>query len=341
MKPKLTKNMRKLIALALVSAGIAGGKAQAQVDPHFTQYYAHPAWLNPALTGAFDGDYRAAAIYRNQWGNISSPFSTIGASLDFVTNKNLNLGVSVIDQHAGDGGYHYTTAYGNAAYTGIRFGASGYQRVVLALQAGLIQRKFDPSKMIFGSQINPITGYNPGMGSGESFSRTSAGSFDAGAGAMYFDATPGKKANVFAGFAVSHLTRPEDKFSASGTDKIPMRTTVHAGVRLSLSDVLSLTPNALYLRQGNAEEKMIGAYAQLKAQATTSLLLGANYRLKDAIAIQAGFTYNNMVISGSYDINTSDLGKIANGANSFEISIAFIGRKSVKTPEVEFVCPRL
>lgn len=71
--------------------------AEAQVDPHFTQYYVHPAWLNPALTGAFDGDYRASAIYRNQWSNVSGPFSTVGAALELPTSKNLNLGVNLIN----------------------------------------------------------------------------------------------------------------------------------------------------------------------------------------------------------------------------------------------------
>ena len=37
----------------------------------------------------------------------------------------------------------------------------------------------------------------------------------------------------------------------------------------------------------------------------------------------------------------TDLGKMARGSNSFEISLSFIGRRSAKTPEVDFVCPRL
>jgi hypothetical protein len=79
----------------------------------------------------------------------------------------------------------------------------------------------------------------------------------------------------------------------------------------------------------------------LRAAAGTDVLLGVNYRLDDAIAAQVGFTYNNLVFSASYDINTSDLGKMVSGTNSFEISISYTGRKKTKTPEVEFVCPRL
>src|SRR5436190_16826245 len=106
--------MRKIYGLfCFMLVMCLAGPVKAQVDPHFTQYYVYPAWLNPALTGAFDGDYRVTGIYRTQWGNISSPFSTPGLSADFTTNKNSNFGASVLNQTAGDGGYNYLTAYGS------------------------------------------------------------------------------------------------------------------------------------------------------------------------------------------------------------------------------------
>jgi type IX secretion system PorP/SprF family membrane protein len=332
--------MRKSIIL-LIAICLVAQLVKAQVDPHFSQYYVYPAWLNPALTGAFDGDYRISGIYRSQWGNISSPFNTPGVAVDFTTNKHSNFGANVLNQTAGDGGYNYLTAYGSYAYNGVRFGPQEYHRVVMGMQIGVIQRRFNRSKLSFGDQWNPITGYNPGATSAESFSRTSSTSFDAAAGILYYDAQPGKKLNLFGGFSVAHLTRPDDHFSSSGDARLPMRFTGHAGVRITLSDVLSLTPNILYLKQGTATEKMAGAYARLIAAPGTDVMLGANYRFKDALSPYVGFAHKNIVLGVSYDVNTSDLGKMANGSNSFEISLSFIGRRSVKTPEVEFVCPRL
>lgn len=325
----------------MLLTGLLVTKADAQVDPHFSQYYVYPSWLNPALTGAFDGQYRVSGIYRNQWGNISSPFSTFGISGELTTDKNINIGVSVMSQKAGDGGYNYTTAYGSVAYTGVRWGVNETQRLVFGIQAGMIQRRFDRSKLTFGDQWNPVFGYNPGNPSADVLSRTSASAFDIGAGVMYFDAQPGKKANLFAGFSASHLTKPDDKFGATGDAKFPIRLTGHAGVRIAVSDVFSITPNFLYLSQGSASEKMIGAYGQYKATGDVNLMIGANYRFEDAVSPFLGLTYRNMMIGASYDINTSDLGKLVNGSNSFEISLSIIGRKSTKTPEVEFVCPRL
>jgi type IX secretion system PorP/SprF family membrane protein len=325
----------------LMAALFAVNRSHAQVDPHFSQYYVYPAWLNPALTGAFDGQYRLSGIYRTQWGNISSPFSTFGVSAEFTTDKNINYGVSIMRQTAGDGGYTYTTGYANVSYTGVRFGPNETKRLVFGMQAGAIQRRFDRNKLTFGDQWNPVFGYNPGNPSQEVLSKTSAGAFDMGAGVMYFDAQPGKKSNLFAGFSVSHLTKPTDQFSASGDAKFPVRYTAHAGIRFSINDRFSLTPNFLYLKQGSATEKMAGAYAQYKATEDVNVMIGANYRFEDAVSPFVGFTYKNMVLGASYDVNTSDLGKLANGSNSFEISLSFIGRKATKTPEVEFVCPRL
>jgi type IX secretion system PorP/SprF family membrane protein len=336
--PMSIRTPRKLLPLLAL---FVAGSTVAQVDPHFSQYYVYPSWLNPALTGVFDGQYRVSGVYRSQWGSITTPFTTYGVTGEFVTGKNINVGASVLKQTAGDGGYGYTTAYGSVSYTGVKFGPGLTKRLTFGLQAGMIQRRFDQSKMTFGSQWNPVFGYNPGNPSNEVLSRTAASAFDIGAGVLYFDAKPGQKANLYGGLSVSHLTQPDDKFGATGDARFPMRYTFHGGVRIAINDQFSLTPNLLYLKQGTATEKMVGAYGQYKATSDVNVLIGANYRFQDALAPFFGFTYRNMMLGASYDINTSDLGKLVNGANSFEISLSIIGRKSTKTPEVEFVCPRL
>lgn len=333
--------MRTICRLSsFVMAVCLASSVSAQVDPHFSQYYVYPSWMNPALTGAFDGQYRVSAIYRSQWGNVS-PFNTPGVTAEFNTEKNLSLGISVLSQKAGNGGYNYTTAYANFAYTGVKFGRNQTKRLVFGIQAGLIDRRFDRNKLTFGDQWNPITGYNPGSQSAESLARTASSNLDAGFGILYFDAEPGKKANLFGGISASHITEPDDKFSYSGTTSFPIRYTFHGGVRFALSDVFSITPNILYLRQRNAQEKMVGAYGQYKVNNETNLMMGVNYRIDDAISPFLGFIYKNFMLGASYDVNTSELGKIANGSHSFEISLSFIGRRVARTPEIEFVCPRL
>jgi type IX secretion system PorP/SprF family membrane protein len=326
--------------LLLLLLSVCRQEMKAQVDPHFSQYYVYPAWLNPALTGVFDGDVRLSGIYRNQWGNITSPFSTYGAAVEVTTTSNVNVGVSALRQSAGDGGYKYTTGYASMSYTGVRFGANGGHRIAMGLQLGVIDRRFDRSKLTFGDQWNPINGYS-GTPSADLITNTAATSLDVGVGILYFDGQPGKKANFFGGISAAHLTRPTDKFSVGEDERLPMRYTFHAGVRIALSENFSLTPNALYLRQGTASEKMIGAYMQAKVTDGTDFLIGGNYRFKDAFAPYVGVTHQNLLIGLTYDVNTSDLGKMAKGSNSFELSLSYVIRKRARTPEAEFVCPRL
>jgi hypothetical protein len=78
LEPKQKRTEMKKIfktAVLLFATSAMFKSAQAQ-DPHFSQYYVYPSWMNPALTGVFDGDYRVSAIHRRQWGNVSSPYTT-------------------------------------------------------------------------------------------------------------------------------------------------------------------------------------------------------------------------------------------------------------------------
>lgn len=331
--------MRYLIKTGLLLLTLALGiTGHSQTDPHFSQYYAYPLWLNPALTGAIDGNYRVTAMYRSQWGGISNPFSTPGISADIVTNKNVSLGLNVMNLRAGTIGYSYMTGYATMAYNGVRF---GYHQISMGMAFGAINRRFDQSKFQTGEQWNPYTGFNPDALRAEALNKTSAIAFDAGVGAVYYDGTPGKKANFFGGISAYHLTQPQDPFLAGEHEKMPMRLTAHGGLKYNVNENVSITPNVLYMRQGNSQEKMVGAYAQMKVDETTDFLLGANYRFKDALCPYAGVYYKNYMISVSYDVNASDLGKVAGNANNFEISLTLIGRKSVKPDAVPFVCPRL
>ena len=58
-----------------------------------------------------------------------------------------------------------------------------------------------------------------------------------------------------------------------------------------------------------------------------SLLLGADYRVKDAVVFHTGIRYYNHIIRVSYDYNTSYLNTFTNGRGGLELSLILMGSK--------------
>jgi type IX secretion system PorP/SprF family membrane protein len=319
-------------------------QSAAQTDPHFTQNYTYPMYVNPAMTGGSDGDYRVSAVYRSQWGSVGNPYRTTGLSFDTRTNKNIALGVNVMNQSAGDGGFNYFNTYASVAYTGVKFGKNDNHRIVFAMQAGIINRHVDQSKFKWGEQWNPITGYNASNATTENFAKTSATTLDIGAGALYYDASPDKKANVFGGLSFFHLNKPSDPIVSSESvvlNTMPLRYIAHGGVSFNLSDLATVVPHFLYMQQGNAKETMLGIYVQRTVNEETDVMFGGYYRHKDAVAPFVGVDYKNFLIGLSYDVNTSKLGAMTRNINSFDLSFSYRKIKGTKSFFDFIHCPRL
>ncbi len=326
----------KIYVAVLVSL-LFTAKSFAQTDPHFSQYYANPLYLNPALTGVIDGDYRATVNFKQQWSALNSSFLTGGASFDMAPKKNFAFGATILNQRAGELDFNYLSALVSGSYR-LRFGAEGLQMVSFGLQAGIINRSFDFSQARFGNQFNPITGYDGGMMSGETLSSQSSLVPDVNAGIMFFDGDPNKNINVFLGASAAHLTRPMDRFSGTNS-RVPVRFTGHGGARIKASELLDIVPNALFMYQGNTNEVSLGAYAQLNVNPSANILFGGNYRIKDAAIAFVGLQLKNMVFGLSYDVNTSSFNRASNSNGGLELSISLIGRNGIIGPN--FFCPRL
>jgi hypothetical protein len=103
--------MKKIFLLAISAVVLSFTQVKAQ-DIHFSQYYASPLTLNPALTGLINGDFRAVANYRGQWFSIpttsaAAPYNTYQGSFDAsvfrkkLKNSGLGLGAMFYADEAG------------------------------------------------------------------------------------------------------------------------------------------------------------------------------------------------------------------------------------------------
>jgi len=319
--------------------------ASAQTDPHFTQSYTYPLYINPAFTGTGQGEDRVSGVFRNQWGEITNPYRTVGISYDRRTQKNISFGFNMINQTAGDAGFGYLTGHATAAYNGVKLGERQNHRLVFAIQAGFLNRRIDPLKFRTGEQWNPITGYNASAATGEEGWLVRQSTVpDIGAGVLYFDADGDKRLTPYAGFSAFHLNRPRDPFvsrTPTVLEYIPVRYSLHGGLSYNLTQRSRIVPNISYMKQGTASELLLGTYVQLYVDQQTDFMFGAYYRMNDAVAPYAGVNWKDLMIGLSYDVNASRLGRLSRNVNAFELSISYSRRKPGKDKMDYIRCPRM
>ncbi|OCX50388.1 hypothetical protein BEL04_21630 [Mucilaginibacter sp. PPCGB 2223] len=331
--------MKKLTLNTVILLLVLAGTANAQVDPHFSQYYAYPMWLNPALTGVIDGDARITANLKDQWRGVDNGYKTGGVSGDLRTSDKVALGFNMIDQSAGTAGYNYLATYGSFAYQ-IPVSDNQYQKLSFGIQAGFINRSFDANKLQFDNQYNSSTGgYDGSMSNFENFTTTSAMIFDASAGVFYYDGNPDNDVNLFGGVAAAHLTPAKNPVNSDGLNgTLPFRYTIHGGLRIRASELVDITTHALYIGQEKNQICAAGMNLELRFQADHSLILGGMYRLNDAAVANLGFHMGNTIIGMSYDYTTSPL-QTAMPQGTYEISISYLFKHHLSNRDQ--VCPRL
>jgi type IX secretion system PorP/SprF family membrane protein len=330
------KKLTLIIAVLLQLCAL--NELKAQVDPHFSQYYAYPLWLNPALTGVIDGDARVNINAKSQWTGVENGYQTGGLSMDFRPTDKVGIGFNIINQAAGTAGYNYFAAYGSFGY-GISVSEDGTKKIHFGLQAGLINRSFNPNKLQFDDQYNPITGFDPNAPNFENFPTTSATVFDASVGVFYYDSDADSKANLFGGASIAHLTSPKDPFAEQGINStLPLRYTIHGGVRIKASDFFDVTPHVVYIAQQKNQIRALGVYSEVKFQDNNGLILGGMYRINDAAVADVGYHLNKLIIGVSYDFNTSALNTATNGQGGFELSVSYVFGNHSNNPAV--VCPK-
>src|SRR5688572_12993561 len=168
--PRFRGSRLKIQAVAaLLTACIlffgAAEKVTAQ-DPQFSQFYAAPLYLNPALAGSTN-QARAGINYRNQWPAIDANFTTMSFFADyFIEDKNSGVGFLLTRDREGLAGLRslsvalqYSYELQLTEYLGFRPGA----------QIALYNRDVNFDRLTFGDQFDPSTGEFIGQPSAESF----------------------------------------------------------------------------------------------------------------------------------------------------------------------------
>lgn len=309
-------------------------------DLHLSQFESSPQYLNPAMTGMFNGDYRINAHHRSQWRTIATkPFNTSALSFDMPLQK-MKVGAYVLNNRAGAGSYNVLNFLLCGAYD-FSFKKNPYHRFAAGAQIGVIHKSVNLEKLYFSTQYNSANGgsFNTDLPSGEIFTNASIVLPESNVGLMYYHANTRARINPFLGFSLFHITEPNESFFGV-LNKLPRRYLAHGGMKINMNEKLQFLIHSLGMQQSNDREILNSLLINYYLKSSDVFLLaGATYRNKDAAIAHLGFQYKNYTYRFSYDINTSTLSAISNGRGGFELSVVYIMRKPIPNPIVS--CPRI
>lgn len=335
--------MRKLtlIAYALL---ILANRSFAQ-DPHFSQFFASPMTLNPAFTGKFDGTFRAAGNYRNQWPTINRAYQTATLSVD----------APIMQSHIADndrwglGGMGFTDKSANGAVAFNYFSLStayhkgldedGYQQLSLGFQATYANMMINTSQLKFEDQLTTsgFTGVSSEIFSGNTLK---SNYLDLNAGILYSGSTSDQN-NFYAGISVYHINRPKQQFTGA-LYLLDPRVTFQAGGYFPVGYATTLHLSAMTSSQAKANETLLGGALQIEAggesmEKPVSFYVGAWARMKDAIIPYIGLEVSDFRLGVTYDVNTSSLKTGSSGRGGMEVSLIYTCRPSERK---SLPCPK-
>lgn len=338
---------RKLMFVFMVMMACCLRKYAIAQDLHFSQYFNSPLLINPANTGFIpDGDYRVGINYRNQWASITNnpykTFSVFGdAQLfgDRLENGWVGIGGALLRDVAGSGNLTSTKAFGSIAY----HQAVGLGSLVSAgFNVGWINKRVDFTKLTFDNQWNgKFFDLNAPSGEGFNTNQINYFSLQAGLNYAYF---PNENTYLNAGVSVSNINRPRESFISQDVadNRIQMRTTIFLNGSFRAGDAWILNPNIYVSKMGNAMEYVGGVNAQrdLSGDGNTQLIIGAYYRVADAVVPMVGFQQNGYKLTFNYDATASSLSAYNATRGAYEVSIIKQGLMDksgdLKCPAVRF-----
>jgi type IX secretion system PorP/SprF family membrane protein len=322
--------MSRIIKATIIFYCIFYQQVSAQ-DPQFSQFYAAPLYLNPAFAGS-SGLTRVGINFRNQWPSLNANFVTYSAYFDhFFEDYNSGVGLILLSDREGLVGLQSHSAGLQYAYQ-LRLTENLTFRPGIGVAAATKNLNFN--NLVFESQINPLTGYDPNRGSGEDGFNDNVFYFDFGVGGLFYSD------QFWFGGSVHHLTEPNQSFADEGVAALPMKLSVHAGYKFPIYSAnntfvfgnirdISITPTAQYKAQGEFDQLDLGLYFTYEP-----LVLGLWYRgipfktlngfpNNESIIFLVGLTRNNLNIGYSFDYTLSQLGIASGGAHEISIRYEF------------------
>lgn len=338
--------MKRLLPLILLSLLIIPKSELHAQDPQFSQFYASPLYLNPALTGATDRA-RVGVNYRNQWPSLTHSFTTTSAYLDYFS-KAAESGIGVIVTEHKEGFLDFKSSEIGLLYS-YKLKVSDNAILRTGLQLSYFNKNLNFEELVFGNQIDIDNGQVIGP-SGEIFDRGARVDFlSASAGTLLYSD------NTWLGVSFHHINQPNQSF-LDQESRLERKFSLHAGYKLMFTKGRRLRTVAYQFQERSAtfavNYKKQGGFNQLDLGLQLyfqPLLLGGWYRgipiqsvnkvfKNESIIALFGLELNQDLSFGySYDFTVSRLAGATGGAHEFSLTLTF--GKIVKRTRRDTILP--
>ena len=310
-------------------------KAKAQ-DIHFSQFFATPLLVNPALSGVYKGDFRITGNYRQQWKSVSEPFTTAAFGGDYqfymLNGDRISAGMQFVSDQAGVGALKTTQTYVVGAYHK-SFGLNNFHG---GLQFGYVEQSVDITKFTFPNQfdrdIGQFNNENDALPNSESNLQENSQYLDAAIGFAW--SRDFGKFEPVVGFSIYDLNYPKKSLTETEDAKSKARPILSAGGTYELNEKYYLMPMFKYMFQTKASDMLIGSNIAMRLS-VPKVKLNAVYagletrtgigRKTDAAIIMAGMIFKKLQVGVSYDVNVSSLRTSSGYRGATEFSVIYTG----------------
>lgn len=345
--PVNQENMRlKFYAFAVF---LMVGLAVRAQDIHFSQYYASPMTLNPALTGKFDGLIRVNGIYRGQYYGMNqsnSLFRTPGLSVDASLLKDkmkgnaLGVGLMVVNDvqnvtgtdanGQNIGGKINTTTIGLSVGYILNLDKRKSTQLSVGVQPSYTMKNSNGSYQFPDAFNTSDLTYNTSSPNNERVASLKKNYFNLDFG-LFFNTKPLDWLTFYVGYSMANVLRPQTAVLSSSQDgKLPFRHVVHGGFEFEIKHRWVLIPGFLYQNEAKANEANAGLTAGYVIvnkekdgkRSKATIFLGLWNRMGNDVSSafqyrnltpKIGMEYNNFRLGFAYDIT---MGNMASDAHN-------------------------
>jgi len=339
--------MKRRLSLYICTLVLLFSSSANAQDPAFSQFYAAPLFLNPAMAGGYD--YMQVSLnsrmnlnqnlyfYSLNQGSFIYPIKLENqkSSQKYFKNGYVGgVGLTVYNEIIGNdnkikaGGASATASY----FTQL----SMSHFLAFGLQLGVIQKTVSLRDMSWGSQYDPDLGYNSSLAPSVSITDERTIFPTANFGLTWYhnlsDFNPYVKTKfrIFSGFAMSNVNKPDESFIEGHLSELPVLLKFHGGLSIPVSSNFEILPNYLVLNQAGQTQVNLGGYLAYYLSGNSSkdakfyqIQLGNWYRLGDSYILSLGVEMQNYSFGISYDMNVSPYNFKGKGVRTVEISLSF------------------